>query len=102
MCGLIEGLGRLVLVPRTCGQVSIIATRCTGGASASGIQQVIVGTGGTALRPFPGSPLPTTEIRNANTHGVLRLDLSSTGAEGRFIPVQGFGSFTDQFSVSCS
>jgi hypothetical protein len=74
----------------------------TGGASASGIQQVIVGTGGTALRPFPGSALSMTVVRNANTHGVLRLDLSSTGAEGRFIPAQGFGSFTDQFSVSCS
>src|SRR3712207_5965252 len=27
-CGLIEGSVRLVLVPLTCGQVSIIATRC--------------------------------------------------------------------------
>jgi acid phosphatase type 7 len=76
----------------------------TGAASASGIQSVVVGTGGTEHRPFTLNPLPVTVIRNADTHGVLVGELTPTG--GRFdfrrANYSGNGNFTDQFTVSCN
>jgi hypothetical protein len=78
----------------------------TGEASASGIQSVVVGTGGTALRPFmtPEPGLPTTVERDATTHGVLRGELTPTGGsfEFRRANYSTNGSFTDKFSVSCN
>ena len=79
----------------------------TGGASAtSGIEAVVVGTGGTALRPFmtPEPGLPTTVKRDATTHGVLVGVLTPSGGNFEFrradYPTN--GSFTDPFSVSCN
>jgi Calcineurin-like phosphoesterase len=78
----------------------------TGGASASGIEAVVVGTGGTALRPFmtPEPGLPTTVKRDATTHGVLVGELTPTGGSFEFLRANYStnGSFTDQFSVSCN
>ena len=79
----------------------------TGGASAtSGIEAVVVGTGGTALRPFmtPEPGLPTTVKRDATTHGVLKGVLTPSGGDFEFLRANYStnGSFTDQFSVSCN
>jgi len=71
----------------------------TGAASADGIREFVVGTGGTALRPF-GTPLPNSERRSAAAHGVLELTLRSDGYDWRFVPVAG-ETFMDAGSGSC-
>jgi hypothetical protein len=73
----------------------------SGQFSPNGVRQIVVGTGGTGLRPFPGSALPTTEVRNANTQGILDLELRPTDYSGRFVPAPGGGNFTDSFSGTC-
>ena len=71
-----------------------------GQVSASGVRQIIVGTGGTSLRG-QGFVQPGSEVRNFDTHGIVDINLSSTGYSGTFVPAPGFGSFTDSFSGTC-
>src|SRR5215211_5052647 len=71
-----------------------------GQVSASGVRQIIVGTGGTALRG-QGFVQPGSEVRNFDTHGIVDINLTSTGYSGTFVPAPGFGSFTDTFSGTC-
>jgi Calcineurin-like phosphoesterase/Thrombospondin type 3 repeat len=70
-----------------------------GEESASGVRQIVVGTGGTGLRG-QGFVQPGSELRNFNTHGIVDINLSSTGYSGKFVPVPG-KSFTDSFSGTC-
>ena len=72
----------------------------SGQVSASGVRQIIVGTGGTNLRG-QGFVQPGSEVRNFNTHGIVDINLTSTGYSGKFVPAPGFGSFTDSFSGTC-
>ncbi len=62
-----------------------------------GIRQFVVGTGGKSLYEF-GRPLPTSEVRKA-TFGVLRLTLSRSSYEWRFVPTG--GSFQDSGRDRC-
>jgi hypothetical protein len=71
-----------------------------GQPSASGVREIIVGTGGTGLRG-QGFVQPGSEVRNFDTHGIVDISLSSTGYSGTFVPAPGFGSFTDSFSGTC-
>ncbi|HEU5204534.1 MAG TPA: metallophosphoesterase, partial [Candidatus Limnocylindrales bacterium] len=64
-----------------------------------GIRQIVAGTGGAALRDFDEED-PNSEVRQASTYGVLRLDLHRGSYDWQFIPVAG-GSFTDQGSGTC-
>jgi hypothetical protein len=64
-----------------------------------GIREFVVGTGGTYLRPFSDIK-PNSQVRNANTHGVLKLTLHATRYEWKFVPVAG-RTFTDSGSKSC-
>jgi hypothetical protein len=66
-----------------------------GRPSASGVRQIIVGTGGTALRG-EGFVQIGSEVRNFDTHGIVDINLSPTGYTGTFVPAPGFGSFTDR------
>jgi hypothetical protein len=70
-----------------------------GRPSASGVRQIIVGTGGTGLRSL-GFVQPGSEVRNSTTHGIVDINLSSTGYSGTFVPVPG-KTFTDSFSGTC-
>jgi hypothetical protein len=72
----------------------------SGQVSASGVREIIVGTGGTGLRG-QGFVQPGSQVRNFNTHGIVDINLSSTGYSGTFVPAPGFGSFTDSFSGTC-
>ncbi len=65
----------------------------------AGIRQIVVGTGGAPLRGFPRED-PNSEIRDASTHGVLRLDLHQAGYDWAFVPARG-GTFTDAGSGTC-
>jgi acid phosphatase type 7 len=64
-----------------------------------GIREFVVGTGGAELRPFK-TMQPNSEVRNADTHGVLKLTLNANSYDWEFVPVTG-ESFTDSGSDSC-
>lgn len=64
-----------------------------------GIRQFVVGTGGSTLYRFR-SPRPNSEVRNANTFGVLKLTLHDGGYDWKFIPRAG-KNFRDSGRGSC-
>ncbi|MFY9550564.1 MAG: metallophosphoesterase [Thermoanaerobaculia bacterium] len=64
-----------------------------------GIREFVVGTGGKSFYQF-GQPVANSEIRNANTYGVLKLTLHPDGYDWRFVPVEG-GAFEDSGSAKC-
>ena len=71
-----------------------------------GIRQFVVGTGGAGHYAF-GTPQPTSEVRNADTYGVLKLTLRPQGYEWTFVPADahskeaGGSTFTDSGSAAC-
>ena len=67
--------------------------------SSHGIREIVVGTGGAGHYRF-GSARPNSQVRNANTFGVLKLTLKSGSYDWRFIPTAG-RSFKDSGSGSC-
>jgi hypothetical protein len=67
--------------------------------SERGIREFVVGTGGINLRPFETIE-PNSEVRNADTYGVLKLTLRSTSYDWEFVPVAG-ETFTDSDSGEC-
>jgi Calcineurin-like phosphoesterase len=67
---------------------------------AQGVRLFVVGTGGGNLRSFANDPLPTTEARQDDTWGVLKLDLKPSGYDWEFLPVAG-SSFSDSGTGSC-
>ena len=64
-----------------------------------GIREIVVGTGGESLRLFKPA-VPNSEVRNASTYGVLRLDLAPGSYAWQFIAVPG-RSFSDNGSAAC-
>ena len=67
--------------------------------AARGIREFVAGTGGKNHRPF-ATPLPTSEVRNADTFGVLKLTLHTNGYDWEFLPEAG-KTFHDSGSGSC-
>jgi len=65
----------------------------------TGLRQFIVGTGGISLRTI-AQVKANSEVRSAQNHGVLRLDLKEQGYEWKFLPVAG-GTFSDSGSGDC-
>jgi hypothetical protein len=71
-----------------------------GGAdSARGLREFVVGTGGKGLYGI-GTPEPNSEVRNANSHGVLELTLKSNSYDWQFKPAAG-DNFVDAGSDGC-
>jgi hypothetical protein len=69
--------------------------------ATTGIRQITVGTGGgEGLYSF-GPTVPTLEVRNNDTFGVLQLTLRDGGYDWKFIPANGYGTFTDSGSGTC-
>jgi PKD repeat protein/uncharacterized protein YjiK len=64
-----------------------------------GIREFIVGTGGGGLYSV-GTIQPNSEVREDNTHGVLKLSLNPGSYDWEFIPIAG-QTFTDSGSASC-
>jgi Calcineurin-like phosphoesterase len=64
-----------------------------------GIREIVAGTGGAVLRAFEEEDA-NSEVRQASTYGVLRLDLDPGAYDWEFIPVEG-GTFTDRGSGTC-
>ena len=73
----------------------------TGQADAvNGIREFVVGVGGRSFHQITGPPAANSEVRNANTFGILRLTLRASDYSWEFVPVAG-GSFTDAGTGSC-
>jgi hypothetical protein len=64
-----------------------------------GIRQFVVGTGGHDLYGYTRSA-PNSQIRNANTHGVIKLTLRASAYDWEFIPVPG-KTFRDSGTANC-
>jgi hypothetical protein len=64
-----------------------------------GIREFVVGTGGKNHYSFE-SIQPNSEVRNADTYGVLKLTLHSKSYDWRFVPEKG-KTFTDSGNGSC-
>jgi calcineurin-like phosphoesterase family protein len=72
-----------------------------GAATADGIRQFTVGTGGNApLYPF-GTPIANSEVRDNSTRGVLQMTLHANSYHWSFKPIPG-GSFTDSGTGTCN
>jgi hypothetical protein len=67
--------------------------------SERGIREFVVGTGGKNHRPF-GAPHANSEVRNADTFGVLKLTLRAGTYDWQFVPEAG-RAFTDSGSKKC-
>lgn len=67
--------------------------------SSTGIRAIIVGTGGFAHHS-QNNVFSASQVRNANTHGVLKLTLYDDSYAWEFIPVVG-QTFTDAGSTAC-
>jgi hypothetical protein len=65
-----------------------------------GIREFVVGSGGKNSHRVFGPTQPNSEIRNADTFGVLKLTLHSKSYEWQFIPEEG-KTFTDSGSGEC-
>ncbi len=66
---------------------------------APGIRSFLVGTGGRSHYGF-GASLPTSEARNSDTYGLLKLTLMPDGYEWQFVPEAG-KTYTDSGSAPC-
>ena len=77
------------------------APQTPGGAAdpAQGIREFVVGTGGKSHFPF-GTIQPNSQVRNADTFGVLKLTLHPTGYDWQFVPEAG-KTFTDSGTDQC-
>src|SRR5581483_6642895 len=65
-----------------------------------GIREFVVGTGGKDLNHGFATPLATSEARDADTFGVLKLTLHATSYDWQFVP-DASGTFTDAGSGTC-
>lgn len=65
-----------------------------------GIREFVVGTGGKNSHRILGAPKPNSEVRQADTFGVLKLTLYTEGYEWEFVPQAG-RTFTDSGSGTC-
>ncbi len=68
--------------------------------SAHGIREFIVGTGGKNTHRLLAAPQPNSEVRQADTYGVLKLTLHKTSYDWEFIPQAG-RTFTDSGHGIC-
>ena len=71
-----------------------------GNASPDGPRSFVVGTGGRSLYPFRATIEPNSEVRNATSFGVLKMELYADSYTWEFIPIDEDG-FTDSGSADC-
>ena len=65
-----------------------------------GIREFVVGTGGKNSHRTFGNPKPNSEVRQAETFGVLKLTLHATSYDWQFVPEAG-KTFTDSGHGDC-
>jgi hypothetical protein len=67
--------------------------------TANGARHFVAGMGGAGFYGF-GTILPNSQVRNSNTHGVLKFTLHASSYEWQFVPEAG-KTFTDSGSTAC-
>jgi hypothetical protein len=67
--------------------------------NAKGIQEFVVGTGGSNNTSFV-TTLPNSLVRNDTTFGVLKLTFHPSSYDWQFVPISG-KTFTDSGSAFC-
>jgi hypothetical protein len=65
-----------------------------------GIREFVVGSGGKNSHRVMAAPKPNSEVRNADTFGVLKLTLHAKSYDWEFVPEAG-KSFTDSGAGHC-
>jgi hypothetical protein len=70
-----------------------------GAAASPGLREIVAGTGGVNHDGYVRS-VSTSEVRDADTYGVLQLTLSPTSYSWQFIPIAG-ETFTDSGTTPC-
>lgn len=70
-----------------------------GQADPLGMREFVLGTGGRNHYGF-GKALPTSEVRDNTSYGVLKLTLHPTGYDWEFVPVAG-STLKDSGSAEC-
>jgi hypothetical protein len=65
------------------------------------VREFVVGTGGRSLYAFEHEALPTTEVRQDETYGILRLDVGEGNYDWEFLPASE-PAFTDVGSGDCA
>jgi hypothetical protein len=71
-----------------------------GAASATGVREFVVGTGGSGLRSSMAPAIANSEVHQWTSYGVLRFVLGDGKYEWEFVPVAG-QTFTDRGSGAC-
>jgi Calcineurin-like phosphoesterase len=71
-----------------------------GRKSATGVRAFVVGTGGVTLRPLTRPPLSITRFRQADSWGLLALNLGAGGYDWQFIDA-GTGATLDAGVATC-
>jgi acid phosphatase type 7 len=66
----------------------------------NGLREIIVGTGGRSHGSFPSTIRTGSEVRNADTYGVLKLTLHPSSYDWQFLPTTG-STFTDSGTTNC-
>jgi acid phosphatase type 7 len=67
--------------------------------TTKGIREFVVGTGGRNHTPFVIT-VPNSEVKNADTFGVLKMTLNANSYSWQFMPIPG-QTFTDSGSANC-
>lgn len=67
--------------------------------TANGARHFVAGMGGAGFYGF-ARILPNSQVRNSNTHGVLKFTLHATSYDWQFVPEAG-KTFTDSGTTSC-
>jgi acid phosphatase type 7 len=68
--------------------------------AAHGMREFVVGTGGKSHYAFGKSVLATSQVRNDDTFGVLKVTLHADAYDWQFVPVAG-ATFTDSGTTPC-
>jgi hypothetical protein len=69
-------------------------------ASATGVRQFVVGTGGATLRQFAPQPAANSQARIAGVYGVLSLKLHAAAYDWRFVAQPG-STASDSGTAAC-
>jgi hypothetical protein len=67
---------------------------------ASGLTEIVAGTGGRSHHAFFPDVDPNSLVRNDDAYGILNLTLGATGWSWRFLPAAG-ATFSDGGSAAC-
>ena len=75
-------------------------TEASGAASATGVREFIVGTGGKSLAGHINTHWPSKEVFDFTHYGVLELTLHPTSYDWSFVAID--GSIIDSGTDTCS